>query len=373
MNAMPNDLPTKVYLELTTECNADCAMCIRHSWQDEGGTMSDATFEGVLAGLAGMESITTVSLSGFGEALTHERFWSFLARLKAAGLFVEVISNGLWRDARTAERMIDLNLDRVIVSIDGISDESSRMLHEGSFATVAANLRALDELRLSRGVEYPQTGIEFVATKHNIGELANLKRLSVPLGFSTILVTNVIPHTPELSSETLYEHWNTASRARNASIWSVAVDLPVMDPRADVGRAVQRLSHGGAKVFVNGAEIAGAGPRCRFVTEGRFAIRWDGRVSPCLQLMHEHSYYYRGRRKHIVPYHLGNVNAEPLSAIWGSEAYADFRRRVRAFEFSPCLDCGNCDLRADNEEDCTSNQHPRCGECLWAAGFIQCP
>ena len=370
---MPHDLPTKVYLELTTECDLDCPMCIRHSWRNAGGSMSDETFEAVLAGLGGMESITTVSLSGFGEAMTHGQFWSFLARLKAAGLFVEVISNGLWPDGQTAERMIDLKLDRVIVSVDGISDASSRMLHEGSFAAVSANLRALNELRMSRDVAYPQTGIEFVATKHNIGELADLKRLSWPLGFSTILVTNVIPHTRELASETLYEHWNTASRTRSASIWSVAVDLPVMDPRADVGRTVQRLSHGGAKVLVNGAEIVGVSPRCRFVNEGRFAIRWDGQVSPCLQLMHEHSYIYRGHRKRIVPYHLGNVNAAPLAAIWGGAEYTDFRRRVRAFEFSPCLDCGNCDLRATNEEDCTSDQHPRCGECLWAAGFIQCP
>jgi len=153
----------------------------------------------------------------------------------------------------------------------------------------------------------------------------------------------------------------------------VAVDLPAMDPGPQVGRTVQRLSRGGAKVRLNGAEIIGAGPRCRFVTEGRFAVRWDGQVSPCLQLMHEHTYYYRGRAKHVVPYHLGNVTAAPLAEIWHSAEYTDFRRRVRAFEFSPCVDCGECDLRADNREDCTSDQHPRCGECLWAAGLIQCP
>ena len=42
---LPEDVPpAKVYVELTTECNLDCAMCIRHSWDEPGGTMAPETF-----------------------------------------------------------------------------------------------------------------------------------------------------------------------------------------------------------------------------------------------------------------------------------------------------------------------------------------
>ena len=156
---MGQDLPNKVYLELTTECNLDCAMCIRHSWRDEGGSMSRGTFEAALAGLGGMESITTVSLSGFGEPMVHPGFWDFLARLKAAGLYVEVITNGLCLDAASAGRLMDLELDRVIVSLDGIGERSNRMLHAGSFEAVSANLRALNELRPVHGLPPPRAGL----------------------------------------------------------------------------------------------------------------------------------------------------------------------------------------------------------------------
>lgn len=37
------------------------------------------------------------------------------------------------------------------------------------------------------------------------------------------------------------------------------------------------------------------------------------------------------------------------------------------------IDCGGCDLRESNEEDCFGDESPRCGECLWAAGLVQCP
>ncbi|MCP4378296.1 MAG: hypothetical protein GY794_19240, partial [bacterium] len=32
--------PRKVYIELTTDCNMDCPMCLRHSWDSPGGAMS---------------------------------------------------------------------------------------------------------------------------------------------------------------------------------------------------------------------------------------------------------------------------------------------------------------------------------------------
>jgi MoaA/NifB/PqqE/SkfB family radical SAM enzyme len=120
-------------------------------------------------------------------------------------------------------------------------------------------------------------------------------------------------------------------------------------------------------------DLVGAGPRCRFVTEGRLAVSWDGQVSPCLALLHPHVYYFRGERKSIRCYRVGNVNDSSLLTIWQDEGYRDFRSRVRDWEFSPCIDCGGCDLRETNERDCYGDAFPRCGECLWAAGLVQCP
>lgn len=37
------------------------------------------------------------------------------------------------------------------------------------------------------------------------------------------------------------------------------------------------------------------------------------------------------------------------------------------------LDGSGCELRETNEADCYGNPFPTCGECLWAAGLVQCP
>ena len=62
-----------------------------------------------------------------------------------------------------------------------------------------------------------------------------------------------------------------------------------------------------------------------------------------------------------------------LDDIWNSLEYADFRRRVRSFEFSPCVQCGGCDNREDNILDCLGNMKPTCGACLWSEGIVSCP
>lgn len=363
----------KVYVEPTTDCNLSCAMCLRNTWDSPGGTMPVETFGRIVEQIEALPGVATINLSGFGEPMAHPRFYELVSRAKEAGLLVEVVTNGTLLDGSAAERLVDLELDRLVVSVDGITDSAHLGLHDASFAGVSANLRTLYHLRLSRRAARPDVTLQFVATRRNIHELPRLKALSRVLGFSGILVTNLVPATPALAGEVLYERPGTTSRPGRASPANPCVDLPLMDAAPPAGAVVRRLRRQGTYLRRNGVDVAGAGPRCRFVTEGRLAVRWDGSVSPCLPLLHSHTCYVRDKPKRIRSYHLGNVNDTPLEGIWRSAPYRAFRDRVRRFDFSPCIDCGGCDLRETNEEDCTDNVFPRCGECLWAAGLVQCP
>ena len=89
--------------------------------------------------------------------------------------------------------------------------------------------------------------------------------------------------------------------------------------------------------------------------------------------MHAHHYWFQGDRRDVRPFHVGNVNQQSLASIWQGQQYRGFRRRVRDFHFSPCIDCNGCEMRRSNLADCTGDEFPRCGACLWAAGLVQCP
>ena len=365
--------PRKVYVELTTECNMNCGMCVRHTWDSPGGVMSRETFGRVLTQIADLPGAAAVNFSGYGEPMSHPHFLEFVSAAKRAGLIVETVTNGALLDDEAIDGIVELGLDRLVVSVDGLTADSCQMLHAGSFADVGPRLRRLYHVRLSRGQSRPEVALEFVATKRNIHELPKLKALSLAYGFSGILVTNLIPHTRQQAEQILYDRYATARRSSRASPANPCVDLPLMDGGSSAAEVIDRLRRTGTYLRSGGTDAFGAAPRCRFVTEGRLAVRWDGSVSPCLPLMHSHRYYFRDKPREIRCYHVGTVDETPLSEIWLGAEYRAFRDRVRRFDFSPCIDCGGCDLRLTNEADCSGSQFPRCGECLWAAGLVQCP
>ncbi|HPD14708.1 MAG TPA: SPASM domain-containing protein [Planctomycetota bacterium] len=365
--------PRKAYVELTTACNLDCPMCLRRAFEEPGGEMALATFRRVVEQCAELPARATLSFGGYGEPMAHPLFAEFLALAKGARLQVEAVSNGLLLTPERMQQLLELRLDKLIVSLDGVSGDASQNLHAGTFPEVAERLREFHRLRLARRAERPEVVVEFVATKRNIAELPALVRLAPHLGFTGVVVTNLVPHTPELAAEVLYEQWATPARRHLATPWDPVVELPLLDARSAASAVAERLRGAGARLWINGADVSGAGPRCRFVAEGRLAIRWDGAVSPCLPLLHSHTYYFRDKAKRLRRYALGNVNDARLRELWGGAEYRAFRARVREFAFAPCIECGGCDLRSDNEEDCFGDDFPRCGECLWAAGLVQCP
>lgn len=382
--ALPATLPTKVYLEITTDCNLDCGMCVRHNWEEPGGSMDAGTFANLLGQIRDMPSIRTVNFSGFGEPSEHPGFFDFLEQVKRAGLAVEVITNGVNLDEPSARRLVELELDKLVVSLDEPQPSGSRFFHETGYhepgfprqtpeTSVHGNLRRLYQIKVLRSRTLPEVCVEFVATKRNIQQLPLLWGLGRDLGFSSVLVTNLVPYTAEMAEDILYEHWTTAVANTRRSPWQPEIDLPRLDLRGAAMPVFERLATLGGRIMVNGQNVVGGGMYCRFVNEGFMAITPGGEVTPCLPLLHTYSYYFRNRRRRSKTYRLGNVNRSTLREIWDDPRYVDFRRRVSEFSFSPCIDCGGCDLRESNDADCYHNPAPTCGECLWAAGLVQCP
>jgi len=367
------ELLRKVYLEITTECNMSCGMCIRHGWEDPPATMSTLTFESLVGQLRRIPTVSVVNFSGFGEPTAHPGFLDFLSAIKQAGLRAELVTNGVALVPGFLEKLLELELDKLVVSMDGANPTGDGTFHGDVVRQVQANLQRLHQMKIFGRLRHPEVGIQFVVSQRNVDELPELRRLAWRLGFSSIVVSNLVPYRPELASEVLYQQWTTARRDGRPSVWNVTVDLPRLDPRSEARQALEKLCNVATRIRVGGHDVAGGAMHCRFVDEGCVAITPDGSVSPCLALMHNYTYYFRQEPRRVLACCFGNIHNRPLAEIWQSRSYRAFRQRVRDFAFSPCIDCGGCDLRQTNEEDCFGNPFPCCGECLWAAGLVQCP
>jgi MoaA/NifB/PqqE/SkfB family radical SAM enzyme len=175
-----------------------------------------------------------------------------------------------------------------------------------------------------------------------------------------------------MEREILYGRSLTACTFR-ASHWVADMSLPKFDLDAHTVEPLRQVFGSSASLSLLDVSLNGRNDYCRFAQQGYAAVRWDGEVSPCLPLLHDHPVYVHGRRKDVTHHTLGTVNEQPLRELWESDPFATFRAARRRFGFSPCSTCGGCERFAANQADCSGNIFPTCGGCLWAQGFVQCP
>lgn len=363
---------SKIYVENTSRCNLKCKMCLLNTLQEGTGLMPLALFEELLDQLGAFPQMPTIHFAGYGEPTSHPDFVAMLRAAKAAGARIGITTNGTLLTAELARELVALQIDHLVVSIDGVQPEHYQDIRLGShLEDVIANMMTLRRAKL-RGVGHhslPKVGIAFVAMKRNIADLALLPHLAARIGADEIIVSNVIPHTREMEGEILYEQALQKRLMPRATI-----SLPRMDVTLETGAVLQQLSTSHMSLAVLDAQLTERTNYCRFIEEGYSVVRWDGAVSPCLAFMHEHVEYQKGYPRKVHHYAVGNIREQRFAELWQSEEYRRFRANVHEFHYSPCTTCIHCDMFADGLDDCMHDHpSPVCGGCLWAQGLVQCP
>jgi MoaA/NifB/PqqE/SkfB family radical SAM enzyme len=369
----------KLYIEPTSQCNLDCRTCMRNAWDESQGMMPEAVFSRILEGLKAFTPAPTVFLGGFGEPLFHPDIVKMTGQLKALGSPVELITNGTLLTKELSHELIEAKLDVLWVSLDGATPESYADIRLGAaLPKVLENLayfrQAVNETysvgRLNSLLPHPQIklGIAFVAMKRNIADLPAVINLGHRFNAELFMVTNVLPYTREMVGEALYYRTIINNEYKKMNLPDIDADETTYSP---VYQAMRKLHSNWTGFSTNIVRN-----RCPFITNGAGAISWDGNLSPCLPLLHNHTSYlaYLQNDEHFTRrWAIGNVMERSLPDLWNAPEHTAFRERVQAFDFPPCTSCGSCELMQKNEEDCFGNTFPTCGGCLWAQGVIQCP
>jgi MoaA/NifB/PqqE/SkfB family radical SAM enzyme len=373
MHRPPTQL-TKVYIEPTVSCNLDCITCFRNDWDQPIGSMSEATFERILAGLQEMNPIPNVYFGGIGEPLFHPKTIDWVRRVKALGVKVELITNGTTLTEKKSRELIDTGLDTLWVSLDGATPDSYADIRIGAeLPNILNNLKRFSKMRKPNHFPTPELGIAFVAMKRNIADLPQVIRIGKSLRAKLFFVSNLQPPTRDLLGERLYQR-TTRDIAYLPAPHLPKLSLPRMDFDEHTRAALFEAFNSQVNVSLAGNNWGGANDVCNFVEQGTMSIAWTGDVSPCWPLMHTHRSFLHDKprisKKHVI----GNVTDRSLLDLWLDPDYLAYREKLHNFSFAPCTFCGGCDLSETNEEDCIGNTtFPVCGGCLWAQGIIQCP
>ncbi|HTW75695.1 MAG TPA: radical SAM protein [Steroidobacteraceae bacterium] len=170
------DAPLYIAWQLTNECNLACLHCIEESGPGKAfaDELDRTQIFAILAQCTSLQ-VPYLSLSG-GEPMLHPLFFEMSAYLCASGTQLKIETNAHCLDAARCERLAELGVKAVQVSLDGATAATyNRMRARGDFA------QALAGIRLLRSAGVP-VEINFSPTRFNVHEIEAVIDLASELG-----------------------------------------------------------------------------------------------------------------------------------------------------------------------------------------------
>lgn len=301
-------------IEVSSRCNIKCVMCpvtvLAGRWPQRD--MRWETFERIAGAF---EHATWVYLQGWGEPLLHRRIFDMIARAKGAGCRVGFTTNATRLTRRTGERLLDLGLDLLAVSIAGASAATHEAIRVGSdFSRLKENLRAFLQRRAQRNGTTPKVEVFFLMTKTNLCELPQAIELAARLGADELVATNLdYVITPALDRLKAYSSAPPAQALRKA----------MEDAREAAARAGLAFRPYG----LESREMA----VCDLDPLNILFVSADGRISPCVYTalagQSEIPRFFDGASLRVPAVHFGDIGETPLMEIWDRPDYRAFRQR----------------------------------------------
>ena len=421
--------PGKLFVEVTTRCNMNCAMCVKQTdvGNEPEGDLPMPLFENLAPAFRGLEALI---LNGVGEPLLHPRLEEMIraARERMLGEgWVGFQSNGLLLTGARAVSLASAGLDRVCFSLDGVSPETFRKVRGGGeIEGVERALAAMASAKIGCGRPDLQVGVEFVVMRGNLRELPDALRWSAARGATFAIVTHVLPydlyHGKEAAFDrntdeaiAIFREWEEKGRREGSDIhryFDILWKYSKTPEEARVLRFVEAMKADAAGrgvfldmkkllsadrgrvdeiagVFAEAAEVArneGLDLRlpgvslkekrsCSFVEEGGAFVSWQGAVSPCYFLWHRYSCFAHGWKQPVQPKVFGKLGERGILEIWNDPEFRSFRENVLRYDYPYCSSCSlaPCDYvqTEEFEQDCHI-RNVQCGSCMWCMGVFQC-
>jgi sulfatase maturation enzyme AslB (radical SAM superfamily) len=146
------------YLELTNNCNLNCKMCIYKKLHGKTGNMSRSLYESCVTQLSEM-GLDTLYLHFGGESLLHPEFKDFLkfavqCRDKGGIRSIAWIDNGMLFNQNIADLVVDLKVDTISFSLDGVGEVNDRIRLGSIYSVIEKNIKYLIKKR--GGTKKPQ-------------------------------------------------------------------------------------------------------------------------------------------------------------------------------------------------------------------------
>lgn len=302
--------PKSVIWDVTYACNLSCQHCLTDSGNGRTTALGTEEAHELIDRLADAR-VLYVSLTG-GEPFLHHDILDLVAYITDRNMRVDIASNGFDVPKRVLERLRELPVFQVQVSVDGIGASHDRFRgKKGAFERACQTLSRLKEEGFS-------TSISTTTTAQNIGELPQIIDLAVSLGCDAF---KAIPFIPAGRGRRTVQDLLLSRRG------SMQLSRILAEKEQEL-RGRLSISTETTFTFLLSPQDCGegmSGPMTCSAGYDELSVGADGTAYPCPFL-------------HDFP--LGNLLESPMEKIWlESPLLNEMRTRDKESMTGPCRTC----------------------------------
>ena len=294
--ALQYGVPFNVSIEPTTTCNLGCPECpsgLKNFTRPTGNL--DYNFYKKTIDEIG-DKLIYLYFYFQGEPYMHPKFLELVRYASHKKIYTVTSTNAHFLTERKAKETVESGLDRILISIDGTTQETYEQYRiGGSLEKVLEGTKNLVETKKALNSTTPHIVFQFLVVKPNEHQVEEVKRLAKEIGVDEV----------KLKTAQVYDFENGND----------------LIPTIDKYSRYQKQSDG--KYKIKNALLN----HCWKLWHST-VITWDGKIVPCC---------FDKDAQH----QLGDLNNKTFSEIWQSDLYQSFRSRILKSrkEIDICTNC----------------------------------
>jgi len=275
--------PYAMSIEVSTFCNLQCTECPSglRKFTRPTGKINPDFFKQIISQVK--DHLIYLTLYFQGEPYMHSQFLSMVHYAHNNGIYTATSTNGHFLTEANARETIVSWLDRIIVSLDGLDQETYATYRVmGDVEKVKTGIRNLVRAKNENHSMSPYIILQFIVFAHNKHQIEAVKAFGKEVGVDEVQIKSAQIYDFDNENKSLIDDnkYSRYERSNNGG-WQIRSKLP---------------------------------NRC-WRLWGACVVTWDGMIVPCCF-------------DKDADHRLGNLNDNTLKEIWKGESFNRFRNKV---------------------------------------------
>lgn len=288
--------PFSLSIEPTTACNLGCPECPSglKQFTRATGKLQLELHQKMLDELS--KSVFYINYYFQGEPFLHPQFLDLIRQAKKHKIYTATSTNAHFIDEQKAKEIVASGLDRLIISIDGLTQatyENYRV--HGKLEKVIEGTAHLIKAKKELNSSTPHLIFQFLAVKPNEHEIPDVFQLGKKMGIDEV-------------------------RIKTAQLYDYKNGNPLMPENIEYARYKQNSDGTYSLKYKTGNRCWRMWSSC--------VLTWDGKVVPCC---------FDKDAQH----QLGDLSTVSFQSIWRSKQYEGFRQAILSHRNQIAI-CQNC-------------------------------